>query len=121
MYTIVLAIIIAMIYNSFVAPSEPQHLEIVTVTSTSVTLQWMPPKYPNGVITRYAVQCDDKSIDAFGDYVSGKMIGSIDGLRPGAEFVIEMTAFTRIGSGPPFSLPVRTCKLLNIMMHFQHK
>ena len=103
-----------MICNSFVVPSEPQDLEIVTVTSTSGTLQWMPPKYPNGIITCYAIQCDGRSIDAFGDYVSGKMIGRIDGLIPDTEYVIEMKAYTRVGSGPSFSLPVKTCKLLNI-------
>ena len=99
---------------SFVAPSEPQDLEIVAVTSTTVTLQWMPPRYPNGVITHYAIQYDGRSIDAFGDYESGKMVGRIDGLIPDTEYVIEMKAYTRVGSGPSFSLPVKTCKLLNI-------
>ena len=87
---------------------------MVTAGSTIVTLQWMPPKYPNGVITHYAIHCDGKSIDEFGEDVSGKMIGSIDGLTPDTEYVIEMKAYTRVGSGPPFSLPVKTCKLLNI-------
>ena len=103
-----------MMCNSFVAPSEPKDLEIVTVTSTSVTLQWMPPKYPNGTITRYAIQYDGRSIDVFGDYVSGKMVGRIDGLIPDTEYVIEMKAYTRVGPGPSFSLPAKTCKLLNI-------
>ena len=77
----------------------------------------MPPKYPNGTITRYAIQYAGRIIDAFGDYVSGKMIGSIDGLTTDTEYVIEMKAYTRVGSGPPFSLPVKTCKLLNIVIH----
>ena len=78
----------------------------------------MSPKYPNGVITRYSIQCDGRSIDPFGDYVSGKMIGEIDRLTPDTEYVIEMKACTRVGSGPPFSLPVRTCKLLkNVVIH----
>ena len=106
-----------MICNLFVVPSEPQQLEIVSesVTPTSVTLQWMPPKYPNGVITRYSINYDEKSVDPFGDYnyKSNKMIGTIDGLTPDAEYIIEMKAYTRVGSGPSFSLPVRTCKLLN--------
>ena len=84
-----------------------------SVTSTSVTLQWLPPKYPNGVITQYSFQCDGISIDAFGDYVSDKMIGTIKGLTPDNEYIIEMKAYTRVGSGPPVSLPVRTCKLIN--------
>ena len=111
---IVQEIILLMMCNSFVAPSEPQDLEIDTVTSTSVTLQWMPPKYPNGVITRYAIQFDGISIDPFGDYVSEKMVGIIDRLTPDTQYVIEIKAYTRVGSGPSFSLPVKTCKLLNI-------
>ena len=107
-----------MYYMQFVlAPSEPQNLEIVSATSTIVTLQWMPPKYPNGDIIRYAVHCDGKHIDAFGDHVSDKMIGSIDGLTPDTEYVIELTAYTRVGPGPPFSLPVKTCKLLKMVIH----
>ena len=77
----------------------------------------MPPKYPNGVITHYAIQCDEKSIDEFGEEVSGKMVGSIDGLTPDTAHVIEMKAYTRVGSGPPLSLHVKACKLLNIVIH----
>ena len=73
----------------------------------------MPPKYPNGVITKYSVQYDGKRIDAFGDYELNTMSGTIKELTPNTEYVIEMIAYTRVGPGPPFSLPVRTCKLFN--------
>ena len=102
-----------MICDILVAPSEPQQLEIVTVAPTSVTLQWIPPQYTNGVITLYSIHCDGKSIEPFGNYEANKMVGTIDGLTPNTEYVIEMKAYTRVGGGTPFSLPVRTCKLLS--------
>ena len=92
-------------------------MEVVTASSTIVTLQWMPPKYPNGVITRYAIQFDGIIINEFGDYVAGKMIGSIDRLTPHTEYVFEMKAYTRVGPGSSSSLSVRTCKLMSIVMH----
>ena len=91
-------------------------MEILTVTSTTVTLQWMHPKYPNGVITKYSIQYDGKDIDNFGDYMSDIPMGTVEGLSPDTEYVFKMKAYTRVGAGPPFYLPVRTCKLLSIMM-----
>ena len=87
-------------------------MEIVTVTSTSVTLQWIPPKYPNGVITKYSVHCNGIDIDEFGN-VSDKMIGTIEGLSPDTEYVIKLKAYTRVGPGPPLYLAIKTRKLIN--------
>ena len=100
----------------FVVPSEPQQLEILLITSTSVTLQWMPPKYPNGAITRYSVHFDGRSIDEFGDKESNKITGTIEELSPNTEYVIKMKAHTQVGPGPPLSLFVETCKFVNIIM-----
>ena len=91
-------------------------MEVGIVTLTSVTLQWMPPEYPNGVITRYSIHYDRMDIDTFGDYASAKMTGVIEGLSPDTEYVFELKAHTRVGSGPPVSLIVKTGKLLNIIM-----
>ena len=99
--------------NLFIEPSEPLSLEIVTVDSTSVTLQWMSPKTPNGLITKYSVENDGKVIKEFNKDVSEKMTGTVEGLSPGTKYVIEMKAYTRVGPGPPFTLSVTTCKLLN--------
>ena len=99
--------------NLFVAPSEPQQLEVVTITSTSVTLQWMPPKYPNGIITQYSIHYDKIDIDDFGNKFSDKMIGTIERLSPDTVYLLKMKAYTRIGPGPPVSLTVGTCKLMN--------
>ena len=90
-------------------------MEVVTVTLTSVTLQWMPPEYPNGVIVRYSIHYDGIDIDKFGDYASHKMTGVIEGLSPDTEYVFELKAYTMVGPGPPVSLIVKTGKLLNMI------
>ena len=88
-------------------------MEKVAITSTTVTLQWKPPKYPNGVITRYAIEYDGLDVDNFCSDVSDKMTGIIEGLSPNTLYVFKLKACTRVGPGPAVSLPVRTRKLLN--------
>ena len=74
----------------------------------------MPPKYPNGVITQYSIEYDEKVVDKFGGVVSDTMNGVIEGLSPDTDYVFKLRAHTRVGSGPPVNLPIKTCKLLNI-------
>ena len=103
----------------FVAPSEPLSLKPYSVTSTTVTLQWMPPRYPNGVITKYSVHFDGTNIHKFGSNVSNKMMGTVDGLSPDTQYVLEMKAHTKVGAGQSTSLSVRTSKLLNRKANFR--
>ena len=88
-------------------------MKVVTVTSSSVTLKWKPPKYPNGVITHYSIEYDGKIIDKFGGDVSDKMTGTVEGLSPDNDYMFKMKAYTRVGPGPPVTSPVTTCKLLS--------
>ena len=109
-----------MICDLFIAPSQPQSLEIVTVTSTAVTLLWKPPEFPNGTITKYSIHYNEIHVDGFGDNVLDKMTGTIEGLSPDIEYVIKLIAYTRVGPGPPFSLPVKTRKFLNNYSEVYH-
>ena len=101
-----------MLLNLFVVPSEPKLLEAVTVASTSVTLQWMPPEFPNGVITHYSIHYNGMDIDNFASNanISDRMIGTVDGLSPNIMYVFEMKAYTVMGAGPPVYLAVKTRK-----------
>ena len=38
------------------APTAPKSLMVVSVADTTVTLSWMPPNPPNGIITQYQVE-----------------------------------------------------------------
>ena len=94
-------------------------MEIVDVTSTSVTLQWLPPKYPNGVITKYSIEYNGKLIDDFGGKVSDKMSGTIEELLSDTVYIFKLKAYTIMGSGSSDSVTVKTRKLkFNNDAHF---
>ena len=91
-------------------------METVNDASTSVVLQWMPPEFPNGVITRYSIHYNGTNIDNFGSNanISNKMTGTVDGLSPNTVYVFGMKAYTALGAGPPVFLAVKTRKLINM-------
>ena len=96
----------------FAAPSEPQSLEVVSVNSSSVTLQWMPPNILNGTIRQYSIQFDGDVINNFGNNM---LMGTVEGLSPESVYTLQLRAHTGAGAGagPPSSIIVITCKLLN--------
>jgi len=96
-------------YILFEAPSEPQLLEIVSINSSSVTLQWMPPDTPNGIITHYLLQ---NSVILIADLSSDMLMFAIKGLSPDTLYELQLRAHTRVGEGPPSSVTVITSELL---------
>ena len=72
----------------------------------------MPPETPNGVITHYSIQYNRTVVDTFHNKTLTKMMGTVEGLSPDTEYVLELRAHTRVGPGPPASLTVKTGKLL---------
>ena len=79
-----------------------------------MALQWIPPKYPNGVITQYSIEYDGIIVENFGGDVSDTMDCLIEELSPDTDYVFKLKAHTRVGFGPLVNLPVKTCKLLSI-------
>ena len=92
-----------------IEPSKPCSPTVASVTSTTMTLQWMPPETCNGLITKYSIQYNESVVDNFN---VNEMEGTIEGLSPDTEYVLQLTAHTRVGPGPPISLTVKTSKLL---------
>ena len=78
----------------------------------------MPPERINGVITHYSVHYDGKDIHNFGNNVSNKMMGTVEGLSPDTEYLLKLKAHTKAGEGYPASLHVKTGKLLNSDAHY---
>ena len=72
----------------------------------------MPPETPNGVITHYSAQYDGRVIDKFGSETLNRLMGTVEGLSPNTSYVLQLTAHTRVGPGPPASLSVKTGMLL---------
>ena len=98
--------------NPNVAPSdEPSSLTVFSVNSSSVTLQWMPPGTPNGVITHYSILYNGTNVTNFGNTM---LMGTVGGLLPDTEYDVQMRAHTSVGVGPAVSIIILTCRLLNI-------
>ena len=81
------------------------------ITSSSVTLKWMPPTTPNGVITQYSIQYGEIVIDNFGSRTLNMIMGTVERLSPDTECVLQLRAYTKVGPGQNSSLTVKTCKL----------
>ena len=95
---------------SFAVPSEPCSLKAVSITTSSVTLQWMPPETTNGVITQYSIQHGDTVINDFGNKVntSDAILHTVGELSPDTEYELQLRAHTNVGAGPPCSLTFKT-------------
>ena len=97
----------------FSVPSQPNSFEVASVTSHSVTLQWIPPETHNGIVTHYSIQYGESVIDNFGSKSGNILMGTVEGLSPNTEYVLQLKAHTRVGAGLPSNLTVKTCKLMN--------
>ncbi|XP_053260705.1 phosphatidylinositol phosphatase PTPRQ isoform X3 [Podarcis raffonei] len=88
--------------------SPPQHVEILEVTATEISLRWSPPEKPNGIITHYEVMCDDASALILRNTTATNLL--LNGLKPYTLYNISVRAFTRLGHGNQSSplLSVRT-------------
>ena len=101
-----------MLPNLFAVPSEPLSLVVFSVTSNSVTLQWVSPETPNGVITHYYILYNGTEITNFGNNM---LMDTIEGLLPDTVYVLQLRAHTKVGAGPPSNLTVVTCKLFRLL------
>ena len=86
-------------------------MEVVELNSSSVTLQWSPPRAPNGVITQYSIQYNGINITNFGNNM---LMDTIEGLSPDTVYVLQLRAHIGVGAGPPSNLTIVTSKLLLI-------
>ena len=77
---------------------------VVNITNTTVTLSWMPPDSPNGIITHYQVQY--KRSDSSGNFTSLEQFDpvlnyTVTGLTSDTEYVFRVRAFTVVMHGLP--------------------
>ena len=93
-----------------IVPSAPQILEIFEDNTTAVTIQvtFEPPTTPNGIITHYLVNysISDNStnrneVSTRVEAVEGQMMYTVElsNLIEFTSYMIEVSAFTRIGEG----------------------
>ena len=79
---------------------------IVSDTDTTVTISWMPPDPPNGIIIQYQVQYRrNGSSDNFADnevnITATDLTYTVTGLMMATEYIFRVRAFTVVGRGNP--------------------
>ena len=86
-------------------PTPPRSLMIVDVIDTTVTLSWMSPDPPNGIITNYRVQyrrTDSSSFDYNSiDTNTNDLIYTVTGLSTNIEYDFQVRADTVVGCSDP--------------------
>ena len=81
-------------------PTVPRSVVNTSATDTTVTLSWMPPDPPNGIITDYQVQYrsgDDSDMqqNTMNDVTNYKVTGLVNN----TEYEFQVGAFTAVGGG----------------------
>ena len=96
----------------FLVPSEVHSLEIVSFNSSSLTIQWSPPEFPNGVVTHYSLQLNENDIV---NISSSVLMYTAGGLLPDTMYVLQLRAHNGAGAGTSSNRTFVTSKLFNTM------
>ena len=108
-------------YLLLVPSTAPHSLKILNIQSFFVTLSWMAPVIPNGIITQYELQyirsSDSLTITSnISSTIMDNMLTSkIERLLPFTKYELKLRAYTQVGAGP-YSESIKTetlpeCKL----------
>ena len=85
----------------------------------NISVQWNPPRVPNGVITRYTlyVGYENGSVDVY--YASGESTSyNITNLLPFQIISVEISASTSVGEGPLTpEVEIQTAQARKIRIH----
>ena len=86
-------------------PTAPRSLMIVNITNSTVSLSWMSPEMPNGIITQYQLQyrrsdSSNNSIFASMSISKDNLTYTMTKLTSNTEYVFRVRAFTVVGHGP---------------------
>ena len=87
-------------------PSSPINLTINYFDSTTLLLSWLKPVPPNGIITEYFINCSSDVNSKYYTNHTTDTTGLISGLQPFTNYTCSVTAYTKVGGGPPM-MPVR--------------
>jgi len=76
----------------------PATISVLDVKNISLTLQWAEPTTPNGVITNYSVQYNDRcDVTSSQVNVTTSDHVTLVGLHPFTEYNVTVTPSTRVG------------------------
>ena len=88
----------------------PRQVMIIAENSTSITVSWIAPATPNGVITEYQLQCSNYK-QIFNHTVKGSQTTTtLSGLLPYTNYSCNITAHTSAGGGPSTTVNIATAQ-----------
>ena len=87
----------------FIGPgSSPTNLNIIIINSFALHLSWSPPLIPNGIITRYTINCIGEN-NKNHTVVTSTTMTLVSDLSPYTKYTCSIFGETRIGMGPPIT------------------
>lgn len=88
--------------------SSPQDVKVIDVTASEISLKWLPPEKPNGIIVAYEVLY--KNVDTLFMKNTSTTNIILRDLKPYTLYSISVRSYTRLGHGNQLSslLSVRT-------------
>jgi len=98
-----------------IVPSAPSSLMVVNTELGSITLSWIAPDTPNGIITHYELQykrSNGTSVNSLIISDTNTMMHTIEELMPGVMYTIQLRAYTLVGAGTFISQDVITTRKL---------
>ncbi|XP_018586755.1 ephrin type-B receptor 3-like isoform X3 [Scleropages formosus] len=89
------------------APSAVPTVHLMGATASTMSLSWLPPDKPNGIILDYEIKYHEKGREeAIAHTVTAQRSSArVEGLRPGTSYVVQVRARTVAGYGH-YSAPV---------------
>ena len=64
-----------------------------------MTLSWLAPDAPNGIIIQYEVEYSVISTTSLVNFTD-TLMGTVEGLSSGEVYTVQIRAYTRVGAGP---------------------
>ena len=80
----------------------PRSLQVVGITYTTITLSWMPPNIPNGIIIDYHLQyrrADSSSLYYILLPIDDQLTRTVTRLSPSTDYDFRVAATTVVGRG----------------------
>ena len=102
-----IATVISLMMCCTVPAGPPRQVFGIAERSNVISLHWMAPATPNGVITEYQLQCSGGG-QVFNRTVMETTTTLISGLLPYTNYSCSITAHTSVGRGPAATTNVTT-------------
>ena len=85
----------------FIGPTSPESVNVLVISSTSLSVRWQSPKEENGIILTYVIYYGRVGSDERHSIVAmeSERSKNITNLKPYGNYSIEMVANTSVGYG----------------------